>query len=235
MCSEGMLTLVTGNDYPPFTDKALPKGGMTTEIITTVFANLGYRTEVSYRPWKRGRDETKNAKFVATFPYIHTDEREKDFLFSEPLHTLRTRIFVSNQSSINNIEDLDSKRICIPLGFGVTQTINEFLGKNIIREKGNPVDLAGCLKMIQSGRKDFFVLNETNGWITIQNTYNSRNDFRVLDAIVEEETEHLLISKSYPDGSSILNRFNSGLTELRESKVYDEIRNRHLRQHNLLK
>ena len=224
------IALVTGNDYPPFTGEDLPNGGMITEIVTSVFSRIGVQTEVSFRPWKRGLAETKDGKFCSTFPYIKTEQRKNDFYFSAPLHILQTRIFIAKDSPINNLQDLKQKRICIPLGFGVTKKFNEFLKENIIQEKENPVDLVGCLKMILSGRKDFFVLNETNGWMTIQNTYKSRELFRTLDTIVEQETEHLIISKTYPNGADIMAKFNTGLKELREAKILQEIMDRHLKE-----
>ena len=232
-CSWGGMTnpilLVTGNDYAPFTGKDLPNGGMITEIVTSVFSRIGYEPAVTFRPWKRGQAETRSGKFCGTFPYIITEERKNNFYFSDPLHTLHTRIFVSKDSVIHNLEDLREKRICIPLGFAVTKKFNEFLKENIIREKENPVDLSGCLKMILSGRKDFFVINDTSGWMTIKNTHQSHDHFRTLDTIVGEETEHLIISKSYPNASTIIAQFNAGLKDLEKSNVLQKIKDRHLK------
>lgn len=223
------LPLVTGNDYPPFTDESLPNRGMMTEIVALAFQASGDETEIVFRPWRRGYEETKNGQFAGTFPYIKTEERMKDFYYSHPIHTTYTRIFVTKDAPIQTPEDLKGKRICIPLGYAINKELDDFLAEKIIREQGNPVKLQNCLKMMLMGRKDFFVINEINGWTTIKNIFRTKEKFRTLDKIFHEETHHLIISKSYPNGKEILERFNQGLQDLKEKGALYDIFDRHLK------
>jgi polar amino acid transport system substrate-binding protein len=221
--------LVTGNDYPPFTDETLQARGMITEIVELAFREVGYQAAITFRPWKRGYEETKKGIFVGTFPYIKTEERLKDFYFSQPINTVYTRIFVTKDSPFTKLEDLKGKRICVPLGYGITMAIDNMLAYESTRQEGNPVNLESCLRMMLSGRKDFFIINEMHGWMTIQNTFHTKEYFRTLDTVFEEVSHHLIVSKTYPDGEKILEQFNKGLEKLKKNSNLNKIINRHLK------
>ena len=228
--TENTIHLVTGNNYPPFTDESLPQRGMITEIVDLAFREVGYQAIITFRPWKRGYEETKKGVFVGTFPYIKTEERQQEFYYSQPINTVYTRIFVTKESSIKRIEDLPGQRICIPLGYGVSKEFDEMLRKNSFKHEVNPVDLEGCLHMMLSGRKDFFIINEINGWMTIQNTFQTKEHFRALDTIFEEETHHLIVPKTHPDGEKMLELFNRGLERMRQKGRLQEIISKHLKE-----
>jgi polar amino acid transport system substrate-binding protein len=223
------IQIVTGNDYPPFADARLPQGGMSTEIITLAFREAGIQPEIVFRPWKRGYEETRKGIFAATFPYIKTEERLKDFFYSDPIDYVYIRIFVRQDSEIKTLEDLEGKRICIPLGYGVAKQFEALIKKNTFQREGNPVELGHCLKMLQSGRKDFFVINEINAWMTIQNMFHTRAHFRTLDTVVAEESHYLIISKTYPGAEKILVRFNTGLKRLKQKSLLQTVMDRHLK------
>ena len=224
------IPLVTGNDYAPFTDESLPQGGMVTEIVARAFQQMGYEPSIVFRPWKRGYEETKKGLFAATFPYIKTAERLQDFYYSEPINTVYTRIFVVKDSPIKQLEDLRGRRICVPLGYGVSKSLETILEKDTMNQEENPVDLSGCLKMMMLDRKDFFIINEINGWITIQKTFHTKENFRTLEPVFEEETHHLIFSKDYPDAESILKQFNQAIDTLRQQGTLQHIIDQHLKE-----
>jgi polar amino acid transport system substrate-binding protein len=224
-----VVQLVTGNDYQPYTDQALPNRGMITEIVELAFKEMGYQPKIVFRPWKRAYAETREGIFAGSFPYIKSEARLKNFYFSDPIHTMSIRIFVATNSPIREVEDIQGKRICIPLGYAVSKKFKEFLGDDIKKREANPSDLASCLRMIKSGRKDFFIINEINGWMMIQKTFHTKEYFRTLDNVFEEETHHLIVSKSYPGGEQLIVDFNKGLKKLKEKGLLAEIINRHLK------
>jgi ABC-type amino acid transport substrate-binding protein len=83
--------------------------------------------------------------------------------------------------------------------------------------------------MIRSRRKDFFIINEINGWMMIQKTFHTKAYFRTLDNVFEEETHHLIVSKSYPGGKKVIADFNKGLAKLKAKGLLAKIINRHLK------
>lgn len=73
-------------NWPPYTGKALPFGGATTEVVRAAFEKSGYQIEVEYRPWKRAIDMAAEGtdEVIAYFPGYHCQHRE-GFVGSEPL------------------------------------------------------------------------------------------------------------------------------------------------------
>ena len=223
------IQIVTGNGYAPYADESLPNGGMSTEIVALAFREVGYNAQFTFRPWKRGYEETRKGLYAATFPYIETAERLKDFYYSDPIDHVYTRIFVRKDARIHTLEDLEGKRICVPLGYGVAKQFTKWVQKSNRKRDDNPVELVHCLKMLQSGRKDFFVINEVTAWKAIQSTFQTREYFRTLDTVVAEESHHLIISKTFPDGEKILEQFNTGLKRLKEKNIVQAVIDRHLK------
>ncbi len=63
----------------------------------------------------------------------------------------------------------------------------------------------------------------------IQKIFHDKKHFRTLETVLEEETHHLIVSKTYPGGKRIILDFNNGLKKLKEKGVLAEIMNRHLK------
>lgn len=101
------LALTSGNDYAPFADQDLPGGGLATRVVRAVFERLGEPIRIDWLPWKRGYALTLEGRYAATFPYIHSPEREALFHYSEPifvgksyLYTLKTRPLVLSEAGL---------------------------------------------------------------------------------------------------------------------------------------
>lgn len=76
--------LVTGDNYRPYVDRALPGGGLLAVLIRKVCAEMGREIEISFLPWRRAYRDTQNHGYSATFPYRHTDQRAREMLYLAP-------------------------------------------------------------------------------------------------------------------------------------------------------
>ncbi|WP_157752197.1 hypothetical protein [Shewanella benthica] len=60
------LSLTTGDDYPPFTDRKLAQGGMATTLVLNAFEKSGYFVkEIEWLPWKRGYTLAQRGQYHA--------------------------------------------------------------------------------------------------------------------------------------------------------------------------
>ncbi|MFI7868843.1 amino acid ABC transporter substrate-binding protein, partial [Ectopseudomonas khazarica] len=48
-----VLHLVTGDEYAPFTGKALPGQGMLTQVVQAALAEQGLAMTLDWQPWNR--------------------------------------------------------------------------------------------------------------------------------------------------------------------------------------
>lgn len=220
------IKLVTGA-FIPFSGEAVMKSGMSTEIITRAFAEVGYTIKVDFMPWKRGYRDTLQHKYFGTFPYVKNEEREKLFLYSQPTYTARVFFFVRNNFKIKYTKDEDLKGLttCVPLGYS-TKEIERFIKKGLITVQ-SPLTDESCFRMLEKGRVQLFSINEITGWRVIRKIYGDTKGFRTLGDPLIDNSYHLIIPKSYPNGKKMIEQFNQGLDKVKQRDL-TEIINRHL-------
>jgi polar amino acid transport system substrate-binding protein len=82
--------------------------------------------------------------------------------------------------------------------------------------------------MLMKGRTDLLPLNELVGWRIIRNRFPQRMDrFRVLEPPYSKDPLHLIVSKTYPGGDELLERFNRALQIVKNNYIYDGILERY--------
>ncbi|MTI42641.1 polar amino acid transport system substrate-binding protein [Roseibium hamelinense] len=223
--------IVTGTGYPPYVDITLEKGGMVTEIVEQIFANAANAAsyELVLAPWTRGYQLSKEGKFIGTFPYIWSQERAQDFLFSDPILDGHQKFFARRDSSIvfDGPESLTGSRVCSPRGYEKSLfRAWEAEGYIVVDEPGS---LQDCFKMIALGRTHLVPLIEEVGMFVLNNTRGvNSDDFTVLEPPIRDLPHYFIVSKRLPDAEQHLETFNKGLRELRKSGKLDEIMQRHI-------
>ncbi len=80
--SQYKILFATG-EYPPYISKTLERYGVVSQIMDEACNRAGIRCEYKFFPWKRVENLVKHGKYIATFCWSKTLEREKVFLFSE--------------------------------------------------------------------------------------------------------------------------------------------------------
>ncbi|HET8904835.1 MAG TPA: transporter substrate-binding domain-containing protein, partial [Saccharospirillum sp.] len=154
------LQLVTGDNYAPFSDQSLPQGGLATHLVTYLFAQMQQPVEVEVVSWAEGYQATLDGDYAGTFPYIQSEERQADFLFSEPLFTVSSFAYVDQSSTINarRPEDLAGLTLCLPVGFSHGPALDDLVQSGAIT-RVTPPDMPSCFAMLQSGEADFVKIN----------------------------------------------------------------------------
>lgn len=225
------VRLVTGDDHALFTSKALPAGGMLTQVVAAAFKQSNVVISVSWRPWKRGYQKTLSGGYDATFPYVRTAEREALFLFSEPLYTVEQHIF-SRAADVLEIADLPSmqgRRFCYPLGWQPPAIIQQRLDAGqLIRH--SPPGLSECARLLLLGRDDFFISDWHLGEIAFKLIGVPAEQFRRSERAISRSPLHLLVPRSNPRGAAIIEQFNLGLEALLASGDYQRLLERHLQE-----
>jgi polar amino acid transport system substrate-binding protein len=223
--------LVTG-EYPPFTGESLPEGGMATEIVTTVFKDLGWKYEIAFEPWDRGLANLDAGKYFGTFPYHQDDERSKYYLFSDPVISNDLVFYGMKDSTFNYTQpdDLTGHIICYPGGEGWSlEGLQPYFDAGKIKME-RPTTMVACFNMLQAKRVEMVFAAESVGWPAAKQALGSSDDVKILDKHFAGSTACLMISKNYPDGEKLLNAFNYALKKLEEDGTLAKIRARHTSQ-----
>ncbi|WP_421865965.1 substrate-binding periplasmic protein [Motiliproteus sp.] len=219
--------LVTG-EFPPFTGKDLPAGGLATDIITLAFTAMGENVEVSYLPWKRGYETTLRGRFLGTFAYSKNEEREKTWLFSKPLYNLE-EVFIGLSGSPLKYEsdaDLKGLRICKPLGYNL-------FGLKKLHQQGDialvhPSDMEGCFRLLSKKRVDLVMTNKTTAETLKRRQIDGKLAFQVLSKPFVRIGHHLIIPKTHPNAQALMNRFDASLADLQASGQVEHLVAQHV-------
>ncbi|MBQ1782337.1 MAG: transporter substrate-binding domain-containing protein [Gammaproteobacteria bacterium] len=150
------VPLVSGIGYPPFADQRLPGGGIATRVVVAAFERMGAQPTVDWLPWRRGYIATLNGDYAATFPYVRTAERQRDFLYSDPIFHGEVYLYaLPEQPEVLTVEGLRNHTLCQPWGW--TVDIDGYLEYAIKRghiRLEQPIGLDTCFEMLRHGRVD---------------------------------------------------------------------------------
>lgn len=218
------LRLVSGEDYAPYADSALPNGGMLSEVVVTALHNTGYQPSLAWQPWKRGYQATLKGSYDATYPYLKSAEREAEFLYSEPLYEVTQRVFTRRGMMIepDDLQRFIGKRLCYPLGWLPPAALKPLLEQNQV-QRHEPPDLLTCAKLLALGRDDFFVSDSLLGQQAIQLSGLDPAEFESSTAVVSKHSLHFIVPRNHPRAIQLIDDFNRGLRQLVASGEYQRI------------
>ncbi|WP_042704812.1 ABC transporter substrate-binding protein [Azospirillum sp. B506] len=228
------LDLVTGGDYAPYTGEDLPEGGLVTDLVRRAFAVSGRRYDVRFMPWKRGYDGVVSGRFLATFPYVRTPERERDVVFSDPVMEVRQFVYLSNRSAMDfhghdrasvagpdRLDDFRGRTICQPVGYSLPPELEALVTQGLLTRQ-TPSDLGACVRMVATGRADVLVIDEFSGAAAIARL-GLADDIRVAERPFGVVTLHLVVGRATPGAEETVATFNDGLKTLKQQGVYRQL------------
>ncbi len=215
---------VTGPDFPPFSDPALPEGGMSSLVVKRVYELLGKPATIEFLPWRRGYEETAAHKFAGTFPYVATAERERLFLFSEPLSASEQVVYMNakNAFAFAGPDDLAGKTVCNELGSGLPREVEAMAADGRVRIE-SPSTLSSCIRMLSAGRVDVLIRNRLTGDAAIRATGVAAGSVVAAATPYAIVRHHLLMPRTKAGAEAAMAEFNAGLARLRASGELDRI------------
>ena len=222
------LPLSTG-EWPPYTSKEHEEYGIVTEIVTAIVHEMGMEPEYTFYPWKRTEKTVRLGKCFGAFPYAITEEREKDFDYSEMIFRNKT-IFIYNKKHTKNppdwqtLNDLKAYRIGGVLGYSYTA---------IFKKAGLKVDYVALdaqnVKKLHAGRLDLMVVDMGVGFHLINEFFPQETEiFGIIDKPVVVGDSYIMISRKYPENKALRIRFNQALEKIKEKGIYKAIIEKHM-------
>lgn len=247
---KGDLQLLTAGDYQPFTDRALPAGGMITEIVDTALTTLKREAEgpghqISWvNDWSSHLNPLLVSKtFDMGFPWFRPNCEAYDeldapakfrcdrFFFSKPVFEILVLFFTMNDSEFRFSSDADvvGARLCRPTGYFTFDLDKQ--GRNWVKDEKvtliRPQTVEACFRMLARGEVDAVTLNEFTGRAAMRKL-GMNSQVHVVERPVSLLNLHVVVAKTHPRARTYLHYINSSLTYLRDSGMYDRIVDKHL-------
>ena len=213
-------------EYAPFTGKNLRFNGFVNHVIAESFKRKGHAVKFAYLPWKRAVTETQKGQYAAlSYVYLSKD-REKEFYLSDPISDEKIVFFHLKSNPIQDWETLaDLRNYKIGATRGYTYT-HEFW--QAVESKQLNVDVTDSdrqnFKKLFAGRIDLFPSALANGYSFLRKEF-PRSKLRLVTyhpKPLSETTGHLAFSRSRKNSANLLQVFNQGLAELKQTGSYDK-------------
>ena len=222
------VKLATGGGYFPFVDSNIPVGGWSTKLVKQTVSKINVTTSIEILPWERALKWTNEGQFLGAFPFVYSELRAQEFLFSTPINYVPVHMYVSSQSSFKKPKDLTGKRLCFPLDYELGNSETDIVEK--FRMTINRVkDGIGCAKHVQKGWSDAGLTNEYVQVNKLKLGSDQQNEIEILPEELALVPLHFVIPKTNINGQNWMDKFNHGFELLIKSGEKSKIDQQYLK------
>lgn len=245
------IQFLTADDYAPFTGRALPNGGMTTDIVSMAMdllkAESGGKVDYAVN-WVNDWSAHHNPLLVTHafdmgFPWYKPDcehfddldpegqNRCQKFFFSDTIYEEMSLLFVKKESPLKFETDQEilGRTLCRPAGYFTFDL--EQNGRRWLKDKKitllRPQSIEECFRLLMDGSADAVALSELTGRAGMMKA-DLADKVRVIERPLAILDDHVLIAKTHPNARIMLHYVNSALAKLKADGRFDEIVEKHM-------
>jgi polar amino acid transport system substrate-binding protein len=217
-----VITLASSQYYPHYAAD-LPQQGAVSELIRQAFLLQGVQIHIEFMPFARALRDSQQANYVGLIAAWYSDERAEHFYYSQPLYANYMVFFKRRAQPIHftDYKDLVRQRLRLGLvqGYLPPQGLMQHQPAHI-----NVATDEQAFRMLALGRVDLVPADKLNGqYLIAEKLPEYLGQLEALSPALELRPLYLLLSKQDPRAESLMQRFNSGLEELRRSGQYQQI------------
>lgn len=162
--AEPKVIRISNGDWAPFMSPTLPHHGFVSRIVTQAFALEGIAVEYTFFPWARAYVAAQRGEFDASIGWYWNEERERDFLFSDPVFVEAQVLFHLRERPVawTRLEDLKGLRIGATLGYTYGEAFQRLEAARTFGVERITSDELN-LKKLLAGRLDAVVISKAVG------------------------------------------------------------------------
>lgn len=213
--AQGPFRIACG-EYAPYYSKSLDQFGQVPSTATPVLNSIGLEVEYGWFPWARAYNHVKDGSWDASFTGAKTPERQKHFLYSDPVRSNQIVFYhlKSKEFIWNKISDLAHYRIGGTIGYAYSKSFMKAEGDRVITVDWTETDILNFKKLL-AGRIDIFPISKDVG-MTKLNKHFTAEQISLLEVsgkpLVSNDV-HLILSNKKPENRVLLEQFNAALNE----------------------
>ncbi|MBS7644759.1 MAG: transporter substrate-binding domain-containing protein [Candidatus Bathyarchaeia archaeon] len=216
------LPLIVADPYPPY--QYLDKGrvvGLDHDIVVNAFKIVGVDVKIELHPWDKCIEMLDNGVADAIFQMVKTPEREKKYLFSDPIRKASTVLYKSKVSNFrlhpgSKIEDrLKGFRLGLVKGYSYGPLIDGLKGVIRIEVKDQEELLKGLME-----RSFDLALIDRGVSIYLMDELGFKEGLEEVEGFAIIRELYLALRK---DEEPLLNLFNEGLKRIKLDGLYERI------------
>ena len=217
------LSIAVG-DWPPYFDQEAPDQGIVAQLLRDVFAEEGFTVSYHFLPWKRAYYEAAMGKHDATAVWMHAEEREQEFTFSDPALKERFVVFHLKDQPVSwsSVEDLSDLRLGGSIGYSYGSAFDQAIEDDLLSIEWVASTVLNFRRLLFD-RIDAFPEEINVGYHILRRELDPEEASRITHhprPLLENES-FVLFPKTRPDTVQLAERFNDRLQAFRDSGRYD--------------
>lgn len=216
------LTISVG-EWPPYLSSELKHNGVIAHLISDLLAEEGYQVSFRFLPWPRAYASAAAGQYDATAVWMHKEEREADFLFSDPLLDEQFVFFHLKSLPFDwkQFDDLTGMTLGGGLEYSYGPDFDAFLQQGKVKMERVSTDQQNFEKLL----KERIVLypQEMNvGYAALRSQFSSEDQDKITHhpKPLLVNLSYLMLPKTLASSPQLLERFNRRLQSYRESGRY---------------
>ncbi len=223
-------------EYPPLIGVKLEGSGIEPIIVTAAFKKVNVDVEYVFFPPARTYQAAEKGVYDGTLGWVWSEEREKSFNYSDPVFQAPLLLFHLKEFSFDweTIDDLRG----IPIGITAKNyygpEFHQAMDAGILTTDEASKDVIQFDKLLRH-RIKLYPMNYYTGYYLIREKFIREQAalFTHHSRPLKTSVYHVLFSKAVEENEAMVEQFNQGLRQLKESGEYDRIISDYVRDYNL--
>jgi len=215
--------LVGTAPFPPFRIvNGTSVTGVDAEIVSLAFKEMGYEMELDAKPWNRTYQEGVKGKLPVIFSFTKTPEREKDFVFSDPINTVKDVFFKRKEDKIDwyTLADLKPYTVGLSAGYSYAPQFMDAVRGQVFTVDPVSGTMPETMQLSKLAKKriDLFICEASVCSYLIDQGGDELKGLDYINRVIGDvRTFHVGFSKAAPEAVELVPRFNAALKSLRRS------------------
>lgn len=211
--------------WPPYLTGDEDKPGFAVEIISSAFATVGMDVEMKIAPWRRVIWLARNQQADGLAGVWYREARTEFLMFSDPyLESPIVAVYHKDRPLPGcDPEHLAGKRVGMRSGawYGGTLMNNQHLEPIRVSHDQSMLSMLSQ-KRLDGAIGDALVLGDL-----IRNNPELKKSLKLCDTSLVDLPLHFAAARSAPDAARLVEQFNRGLENLRESGELEAIKEKY--------
>ncbi len=223
--AEPVINVVV-DEWAPFGGKALVKGGISLDVITTVLSRAGYTVKSEIVPWERALNGVRSGTYDVIGNLFLDEELKEHLTFSQPFYETEVR-FIQQKGKTHKYTDLNSLRpysIAVGQGYLYEEDFDkaDFLNKRVV------TTVIQGVRMVANGRVDL-TLDSTDviNYVINKEDPDIANKVEYLPNVLTTQAIHMGIRNDLPGRDQLAADFNRILSEMRADGSLENLLTKH--------
>lgn len=211
---------LTNGEWAPYLGETLPHHGVASRIVTEAFALQGIEVQWEFHPWARSLKMAEQGQRDGSAVWLVNTDREQRFHISEAVIESGYYLFHRKDLAFDwsEINDLRGLRIAGTRGYDYGEAFQRAEAAGEIKVMRLNGDEPG-MRQLLAGRIDLFPVDKVVGFDLLHQKFSAdeRQRLSFHSRPLRSDSLHLLLSREIPGNAELMERFNRGLKQLRDS------------------